>query len=88
MFYGSEKEYEILKTEAAEIRACINRYIGYLISVAGITSVSLKFFLEKGPVDKDGEMILNPDFYFDCTLWTSSFCTINFFKYGSLCQKK
>ena len=44
----SDKEYQILKSDTAEIRSCITRYIGYIISVTGFSGV-LRFFFEFSP---------------------------------------
>ena len=61
MFFGSEKEYEILKNETAEIRSCITRYIGYIISVAGLSGFLAKFYFERSKgqaIDLDIPIIL------------------------------
>jgi len=44
MIRASEKEYEILKSEVAEVKACITRYIGYIIGLTGLAGLSIKYF--------------------------------------------
>lgn len=41
----SDQEYHILKTDAAEIRASISRYIGYIITVTGLSGI-IKFYFD------------------------------------------
>lgn len=43
MIKASEKEYEILKSEVNEIKSCITRYIGYIISIAGLSGLAIKY---------------------------------------------
>lgn len=40
----SDKEYQILKDDTVELRSCITRYIGYIISVTGISGFFKYFF--------------------------------------------
>lgn len=46
----SEKEYEQLKIELASIKACITRYISFIISVAGLGSLLAKFIADSQDV--------------------------------------
>ena len=41
----SDKEYQNLRSDTAEIRSCITRYIGYIIAIAGFSGL-LKYILE------------------------------------------
>ena len=45
MFFASEKEYDLLKKETAEIRDCITKYVGYIIAVTGISSGLVKYLV-------------------------------------------
>ncbi|MEM6734562.1 MAG: hypothetical protein AAF620_00710 [Bacteroidota bacterium] len=40
----SDKEYQNLRNDTAEVRACITRYIGYIISAAGFSGALRIFF--------------------------------------------
>jgi len=44
MFESSIKEYELLTKEVSEIKACITRYIGFIIGANGLVFVLVKFF--------------------------------------------
>ena len=43
MLAVSNKEYDYLKAEATEIKRSINRHIGYIISVTGVSGVIIKY---------------------------------------------
>ena len=45
MNHFSDKEYQNLRVDTAEIRQCITRYIGYVISVTGFSGI-LKYLFE------------------------------------------
>ncbi len=55
----SIKEYDYLKNEVLEIRRSINRYIGYIISVAGISGVLIKYLYATNSAGDD-EVYVNP----------------------------
>ena len=40
----SHKEYDYLKSEVAEIKACITRYVGYSITLTGIATLIAKYY--------------------------------------------
>ncbi|WP_299124594.1 hypothetical protein [uncultured Winogradskyella sp.] len=45
MNHFSDKEYQILKQDTAEVRASINRYIGYIITITGVSGF-IKFYFD------------------------------------------
>ncbi len=47
MLKASEKEYEVLKEEISELKSCITRYNGYIISVFGASGIFIKFLLDE-----------------------------------------
>ena len=53
----SDKEYENLKKDTAEIRQCITRYIGYIVSISGFSGI-LKIFFE-GTSPKNTQLVLS-----------------------------
>ena len=53
----SDKEYENLKKDTAEIRQCITRYIGYIVSITGFSGV-LKIFFD-GTSPKNTLLVLS-----------------------------
>tara|TARA_R110000868_G_scaffold71713_2_gene209683 strand:- start:10498 stop:11964 length:1467 start_codon:yes stop_codon:yes gene_type:complete len=54
----SDKEYQNLRSDTAEIRQCITRYIGYIISVTGFSGV-IKFFFNKDVDEQSNLFILS-----------------------------
>ena len=55
MFFASEKEYELLKKETAEIRDCITKYVGYIIGVTAISSAALKYWMGRSGAEQSKE---------------------------------
>ncbi|RXG11254.1 hypothetical protein DSM03_11912 [Leeuwenhoekiella aestuarii] len=53
----SDKEYQNLRTDTAEVRACITRYIGYIITTTGFSG-ALKFFFIKEKQNLTSDLIL------------------------------
>ncbi len=53
----SDKEYQNLRRDTAEVRACITRYIGYIISAIGFSG-ALKFFLSDKMKSLESNFIL------------------------------
>ena len=56
MNHFSDKEYHILKTEASENKTSISRYIGYIITITGISGL-IKFYFDNN-IDAIGTIIL------------------------------
>lgn len=57
MFIGSEKEYELLKSEVDTIKKSILQFIGFILSIAGIAVAIGKIFLNPGD-GKDNNVIM------------------------------
>ncbi|HRK00964.1 MAG TPA: hypothetical protein PL089_15240 [Ignavibacteria bacterium] len=47
MLQASEKEYQVLKREISDLRICITKYTGYIISIFGASILINKIFFEK-----------------------------------------
>jgi len=58
------KEYDYLKLEIKEVKTWINRYIGYVIGVSGISAVVAKYLITPHKTDEErlSDVIINPFF--------------------------